>query len=79
MEEHYEHLTPEHEHALSYHPLTEGRAEKHEALRRAAKQYADALDEFCPPSRESSLAFTAVQDSLMWANASVAVHDPNLA
>lgn len=68
-------LTPDHNVALSYHPLTEGRAEIHEQLRAAAKEFAGVLDDLCPPSREHSLAFTAVQDALMWANAAVAIHD----
>lgn len=72
-------ITPEHDKALSYHPLTLRRGEIHETLRDAAKQLADAYDRHCPPSRESSLAFTAVQESLMWANAAVAIHDPTAA
>lgn len=72
------HLTAEHAKALSYHPLTAGRADIHEELRAAAKAYAATIDRLCPPSREGSLAFTAVQESLMWANAAVAVHDPAL-
>jgi hypothetical protein len=68
-------ITPDHDKALSYHPLTAGRGDTHEALRTAAKAYAAVIDELCPPSREASLAFTAVQESLMWANAAVAIHD----
>lgn len=67
-------ITPEHDKALSFHPLTPGRGEVHELLRNAAKLLADAYDTHCPPSREASLAFTAVQESLMWANAAVAIH-----
>lgn len=70
-------ITPDHDKALSYHPPTEGRAETHELLRSAAKLLADVYDTHLPPCRESSLAFTAVQESLMWANAAVAIHDPN--
>ena len=70
-------ITPDHDKALSYHPLTDGRAEIHEALRGGAKFLADLYDRHLPPSREASLAFTAVQESLMWANAAVAIHDPN--
>lgn len=69
-------ITPDHAKALSYHPLTAGRAEVHEKLREASKVYAAVIDELCPGSREASLAFTAVQESLMWANAAVAIHDP---
>lgn len=71
-------ITVEHHKALSYHPLTEGRDIIHSKLRQAAIQYCHVLDEVCPSSRESSLAFTALQESLMWANAAVAIHDPNL-
>jgi len=69
-------ITPEHEKALSFHPLTPGRAEVHEMLRTGAKALADLYDRFLPGSREASLAFTAVQESLMWANAAVAIHTP---
>lgn len=70
-------ITPDHDHALSYHPLTAGRGDIHEELRAAAKAYVAVLDRLCPSSREHSLAFTSVQESLMWANAAVAIHDPN--
>ena len=70
------HITDDHRKALSYHPLTPGRGELHEELRTAAMVYADAVDRICPGSREGSLAFTAIQESLMWANASLAIHDP---
>lgn len=69
-------ITPDHDKALSYHPLSPGRAEVHENLRAAAKVFAGVVDDTCPASRETSLAFTAIQEALMWANAAVAVHDP---
>jgi hypothetical protein len=67
-------ITPDHEKALAYHPLVPGRGEIHEQLRLAAKSLADIYDTYCPASRESSLAFTAVQESLLWANAALAIH-----
>lgn len=70
-------ITFEHEKALSYHPLTEGRAERHQIIRRAAMVFAEQVDDMCPPSREASLAFTAIQEAAMWANAALAIHDPN--
>ncbi len=70
-------ITPDHDKALSYHPLTPGRGEIHEQLRSAAKDFAAVVDELCPGSREASLAFTAIQEALMWANAAVAIHDQN--
>ena len=68
-------IRPDHDKALSYHPLTPGRGETHERLRQAAKDYCAIVDELCPPSREHSLAFTCIQSSLHWANAAVAIHD----
>ncbi len=68
-------ITPEHRKALAYHPLTPGRAELHEAIRAAAQDFAAVIDTLCPPSREASLAFTAVQEAAMWANAALAIHD----
>ena len=72
-------INPDHEKALSYHPLTPGRGEVHERLRAAAKVFAAVVDGCCPPSREALLAFTSIQQALMWANAAVAIHDPNAA
>lgn len=71
-------ITPDHDKALSYHPLTAGRGDLHEQVRAAAKAFAAVIDELCPPSREASLAFTAVQEAAMWANAALAIHDPAL-
>lgn len=67
-------ITPEHDKALSYHPLVGNRGEVHEQLRVSAKYFATTMDNLCPPSREASLAFTALQEALMWANAAVAIH-----
>lgn len=67
-------ITADHDRALSYHPLVGGRGDLHEALRQAAKDYADELDRILPGSREASLAFTDLQASLMWANAALAIH-----
>ena len=67
-------MNPEWDKALSYHPLKGDRAELHEALREAAKEYAEILDKLTPPSREKAVAFTNLQDSLMWGNAALAIH-----
>lgn len=67
-------ITPDHDQALSYHPLTPGRGELHEQVRDACKALAGVFDGMLPPSREASLAFTAVQEACMWANAALAIH-----
>jgi hypothetical protein len=68
-------IADDHDKALSYHPLTEGRGELHEQIRAAAKAFASVVDQICPLSRESSLAFTSIQEAAMWANAALAIHD----
>lgn len=67
-------LTADHDKALTYRKPTAEAVITHEAVRAAAKQLASIYDELCPPSREASLAFTAVQESLLWANAAIAIH-----
>jgi len=57
---------------LGYHPATAETIPLYEGNRAAAVAYARHLDRTCPPGRELALALTAVQESLMWANAAVA-------
>lgn len=47
-----------------------------EELREAAKVYADSLVTLCLPSREKSLAKTKLEESVMWAVKSLALHAP---
>ncbi|ERM16530.1 DUF7681 family protein [Brevibacillus laterosporus] len=53
-----------------YHSPKEGQSEKYTALREKAKQLAYLI--VCPNSREKSLAMTNLEQSIMWANASIA-------
>jgi hypothetical protein len=57
---------------LGYHPATVETIPLYEANRAAAVAWACHIDSTCPPGRELALALTAVQESLMWANAAVA-------
>lgn len=56
----------------TYHEPKEGQAEKYETIRSIAKTLAEFVDEVCPESREKSLAFTNLEQAVMWANASIA-------
>lgn len=49
-----------------------GQQEKYQELRSKAKELAYMIDELCPQSREKSLANTKLEESIMWANASIA-------
>ena len=57
---------------FTYHPPKEGQPKKYEAIRFEAKRLAYLLSNFCPHSRELSLALTHLEDAVMWANAAIA-------
>jgi hypothetical protein len=55
-----------------YHPPNVKQAESYVIIRDAAKEMATIINTLCPDSREKSLAVTALEESVMWANASIA-------
>jgi hypothetical protein len=57
---------------FSYHPPKGDQAERYERLRSLAKELATLMDSLCPNSREKSIALTNLEQSVMWANASIA-------
>jgi len=65
-------LNPVIENNFKYHAPKEGQPEKYEAIREKAKELAYLFDAECPNSREKSLAFTKLEEAVMWANASIA-------
>ncbi|WP_240371688.1 Acb2/Tad1 domain-containing protein [Anoxybacteroides rupiense] len=65
-------MNPQIENNFRYHAPKEGQPEKYQAIREKAKELAYLMDELCPNSREKSLAFTNLEQSVMWANASIA-------
>lgn len=60
----------------TYHAPKGDQQERYEALRAIAKGLADTIAELCPDSREKALAFTNLEQSVMWANASIARNEP---
>ena len=60
------------ENNFMYHAPKGGQAEAYDLLRSKAKELAYLIDEICPNSREKALATTKLEESNMWANASVA-------
>lgn len=60
------------ENNFKYHAPKDGQAEKYQELRSKAKELAYMINELCPDSREKSLAMTKLEESVMWANASIA-------
>ncbi|MCH4162435.1 MAG: hypothetical protein LKF39_05815 [Lactococcus raffinolactis] len=60
------------EKSFAYHAPKDGQIDKYTVLREKAKELAYLIDELCPNNREKSLAITKLEESVMWANASIA-------
>ena len=60
------------ENRFTYHAPKEGQAERYVTLREAARDMAALIDLECPDSREKSLAITALEECVMWANSAIA-------
>lgn len=57
---------------FTYHAPKGNQPELYEAIRTAGLVLASMITEFCPDSRERSLALTKVDEAVMWSNASIA-------
>jgi len=57
---------------FTYHSPKEDQPERYEKIRNRGRKFADLINEFCPESREKSLAITKLEEAVMWANASIA-------
>ncbi len=57
---------------FTYHKPFGNQQTRYESLRATAKHLAEVMLEYCPESRERSLALTKLEESVMWANASIA-------
>lgn len=57
---------------FTYHAPKGDQIAVYSEIRDRAKAFALFLGEFCPQSREGSLAITALEECVMWANASIA-------
>jgi hypothetical protein len=59
---------------FTYVPPTGTKVHKHEEARSNTLDLATVYDVLLPDSREKSLALTALQEALMWANAAIATN-----
>lgn len=57
---------------FTYHAPTDDQAVLYGEIRAKARELAEMVDVSCPDSREKSLAMTKLEESVMWANASIA-------
>ena len=60
------------ENIYTYHAPKAGQPERYELIRNKGKDLAKTIEKACPDSREKSLAFTKLEEAVMWANASIA-------
>ena len=65
-------MNPQIENNFKYHAPKGDQAERYEMMRKTAKILAEMIDDYCPRSREKSLAMTNLEQSVMWANAAIA-------
>lgn len=57
---------------FTYHAPKEEQAHRYVLIRENAHAMASTICELCPESREQSLAIMKLEESVMWANASIA-------
>lgn len=62
------------EKTFTYHAPNEEQQKRYTEIRAKAKELAYVLQAACPDSREKSLAMTKLQETVMMANAAVAIH-----
>ncbi len=60
------------EQRFTYHPPKEDQVERYVAIRNYARSFAILLTKTCPESRERSHALNKLDETVMWANASIA-------
>jgi hypothetical protein len=60
------------ENKFTYYKPKDDQAKKYEVIRLSGKRMAYLLSNLCPEGRELSLAITKLEESVMWANASIA-------
>ena len=57
---------------FTYHSPKDNQPERYVILRDQARDLALRIEQACPPSRERALALTKLEESVFWANASIA-------
>lgn len=57
---------------FTYHPPFGDQASRYQAIRDAAKKFAELILSNTPSSREQALALTNLEQAVHWANASIA-------
>lgn len=66
------------ENRFTYHATNAIIMPRFNAIREVARDVAQTINRLCPDSREKSLAFTALEEAVMWANAAIARNQDRL-
>lgn len=61
---------------FTYHPPTSNQIALYKEIRDTAHRFADLLNVAVPDGRELALAFTHLEETVMWANAGIARATP---
>lgn len=60
---------------FTYHSPKADQPERYARLRDGARNVAEMILDFCPDSREKSLALTKIEESVMWAKTAIAAQE----
>jgi len=60
------------ENRFTYHAPKDNQAYRYRTIRIYALEFSKVLNDLCPNTRELELALTRLEESVMWANASIA-------
>jgi hypothetical protein len=60
---------------FTYHTPKGDQPARYEALRAKARELATLIQDSTPQSREQSVALTNLQQTVMWANAAIAINE----
>ena len=63
---------------FTYHSPSGNQPARYELIRERAREFAQIIDHNTPESREQSLAFTALEEAVFWANAAIARRENKL-
>lgn len=66
------------DHVFRYQKPKADQPPRYEAIAQHCVKLAEVILASCPPSRERSLALTHLQETRMWANASIALNEADL-
>jgi len=64
---------------FTYHAPNGSQITRYAGLRKTGKALAELIELYCPESREKSLAITNLQQTIMWANAAIAINEKEMA